>query len=376
MSSLHERKEKVCLNCNAAIYGRFCHVCGQENINPHESFWHLTTHFFADIFHYDGKFFSTLKYLLFKPGFLAKEHLRGKRASYLHPIRLYVFVSAIFFLITFSLNHSSESKHRKKKTYQQALKILQDSKGEVSKTNEYWGGAFKIKNNAVDSTVNMDSVNKLYDSAIAILKVDTTAVNKALAIVDIPTDDELQYSKYSSKEEYLEEQNKLAISKRDGFITRKIRFAEISIMNKAKAENVSPATMIWQLMLHNIPKILFVSLPLLALMISLFYLRHKQFNFVNHMLITIYIACFIFIVLLFDFLIDKTFSHTSLSGISTFFGWFSTLWIIYYIYKTFRVFYGQSRRKTIAKLVIFTLPFTLILFLFFIILLLATAFTV
>ncbi|WP_354667709.1 DUF3667 domain-containing protein, partial [Campylobacter jejuni] len=71
-------------------------------MEPKESFWHLTTHFIYDITHFDGKFFSTLKYLLFRPGFLSKEYLKGRRAGYLHPVKMYVFTSALFFLIFFS----------------------------------------------------------------------------------------------------------------------------------------------------------------------------------------------------------------------------------------------------------------------------------
>src|SRR5690349_22469253 len=86
--------------------GRYCHVCGQENVEPKESFLHLVTHFFNDITHFDGKFFTTLKDLLFKPGFLSKEYMIGRRASYLNPIRMYVFTSAIFFLLFFSFFES------------------------------------------------------------------------------------------------------------------------------------------------------------------------------------------------------------------------------------------------------------------------------
>ncbi|MCW3112565.1 MAG: hypothetical protein JWR18_961 [Segetibacter sp.] len=69
MSHFKERKEKNCLNCNAQVQGRYCQVCGQENVEPKETFGHLVTHLIYDITHLDGKFFSSLKYLLFKPGF-------------------------------------------------------------------------------------------------------------------------------------------------------------------------------------------------------------------------------------------------------------------------------------------------------------------
>ncbi|HEX4852390.1 MAG TPA: DUF3667 domain-containing protein, partial [Puia sp.] len=91
MSHSKERSEKICLNCNATIYGRYCHVCGQQNIEPKQSVWHLITHFFYDITHFDGKFFVTLKDLLIKPGFLSREYMIGRRMSYLDPIRMYIF---------------------------------------------------------------------------------------------------------------------------------------------------------------------------------------------------------------------------------------------------------------------------------------------
>ena len=102
MSHAPERKEKDCLNCGTVIYGRFCHVCGQENVVPKESFGKLIIHFFYDITHFDGKFFETVKDLFFKPGFLSKEYTRGRRAKYLNPIRMYIFTSAFFFLIFFA----------------------------------------------------------------------------------------------------------------------------------------------------------------------------------------------------------------------------------------------------------------------------------
>ena len=103
MSHAPERKEKDCLNCGTIVQGKYCHVCGQENIVPKESFGSLVLHFFSDITHFDSKFLDTLRYLLFRPGFLSKEHLKGRRSRYLNPIRMYLFTSAIFFLIFWAL---------------------------------------------------------------------------------------------------------------------------------------------------------------------------------------------------------------------------------------------------------------------------------
>jgi len=72
-------------------------------VETRESFWSLLQHFVYDLLHFDGKFFNSLKHLLFRPGFLTSEYTRGKRAGYLNPIRMYLFVSAIFFLVVFKL---------------------------------------------------------------------------------------------------------------------------------------------------------------------------------------------------------------------------------------------------------------------------------
>ena len=109
MSHRPERKEKNCLNCGTTVQGKYCQVCGQENAEPKETFWGMVTHFFYDITHFDGKFFTTLKDLLFLPGFLSAEYMKGKRMSYLNPIRMYVFTSAIFFLIFFSISNPKEA---------------------------------------------------------------------------------------------------------------------------------------------------------------------------------------------------------------------------------------------------------------------------
>jgi hypothetical protein len=108
VSHIPQREEKDCLNCGTTVQGRYCQSCGQENIIPRETFWHMFTHFFYDVTHFDSQFFHTVHHLILKPGFLSKEYIKGRRKSYLHPIRMYVFTSAIFFLLFFSLFQPKE----------------------------------------------------------------------------------------------------------------------------------------------------------------------------------------------------------------------------------------------------------------------------
>ena len=76
--------------------GRFCPECGQENVDAHENFFHLVGHYTADFFHFESKIPRSVIPLLTKPGFLTKEYWEGRRIRYIHPLRLYLFVSVLF----------------------------------------------------------------------------------------------------------------------------------------------------------------------------------------------------------------------------------------------------------------------------------------
>jgi hypothetical protein len=100
MSHKLYRSEKKCLNCGAHVESKFCGECGQENIDTHETFVHLVGHFVADYLHFDSKFFRSLVPLFTKPGFLTKEYWAGRRVSYIHPLRLFFFITIIFMIGT------------------------------------------------------------------------------------------------------------------------------------------------------------------------------------------------------------------------------------------------------------------------------------
>lgn len=99
MSHSPIRKDKTCLNCRHVVEQKFCPNCGQENTDSRKTFHHLFIHFFEDLTHYENAFWKTIKNLLFKPSTLTKEYLSGKRLSYLAPVRLYIFISFLTFLL-------------------------------------------------------------------------------------------------------------------------------------------------------------------------------------------------------------------------------------------------------------------------------------
>jgi hypothetical protein len=199
------RKETDCLNCGATVHGRYCHICGQENVVPKETFWHMVTHFFYDITHFDSKFFESVKDLSFRPGFLSKEYMLGRRASYLHPVRMYVFTSAIFFLLFVSFFSSKE-------------KIGND----MNKPLDVQQRAAYI--NTLQDRIKKDSNNAKLLSTIAWAK-DTTKVITARDILEaegrgikISFGD----TNYKNDKEYDSLQKTLPARQRDGWFKRRL----------------------------------------------------------------------------------------------------------------------------------------------------------
>jgi hypothetical protein len=90
---------EACLNCASLLHGHYCAHCGQPHrpLDPGlHDLLHEATHEFL---HLDGKILATLKALLFFPGRLTAEFLAGRRARFIGPIRLYLTMSLLFFLL-------------------------------------------------------------------------------------------------------------------------------------------------------------------------------------------------------------------------------------------------------------------------------------
>jgi hypothetical protein len=88
-----------CPSCGAGAHGKFCSRCG-EATHAHAPTAHEFIHEF--IGHYvalEGKLWGTLRLLLFKPGQLTVDFLRGRRVTTIHPLRLYLTLSLVMFAL-------------------------------------------------------------------------------------------------------------------------------------------------------------------------------------------------------------------------------------------------------------------------------------
>ena len=388
MSHSKEREEKVCLNCGTALTGRYCPNCGQENTEPKETVWTLVSHFFNDITHFDGKFFSTGKYLLTRPGFLSSEYIKGRRASYLHPIRMYVFTSAFFFIIFFSLFNPAEI--TEKKDSREQLKELTDASNSLSKT-------MAVKNDAdlkdPDLRAAILRSREHIDAHAAVLKkdaeeearLDSIKQQQLKAKADTakkyaPGDRSgLKIKEYDPKDNknfkltsinvfytlpaYDSVQQALPEKKRDDWLTRAMTRKSILLREKYGDNNKEAMALFMEKYMHTLPQALFVSLPVFAFLLLLLYAR-RDFYYADHAIFSIHVYCASLIVLLVYFSVDKL-------QIAADWQWLSVvkfiivLGILFYLYKAMRKFYKQNRVKTIFKFILlnmFSLVVVAILF--------------
>ncbi len=91
--------QELCLNCDEALQGDYCHTCGQKRAAKSEMYVaHFFKHFLQELLSLDSKLIRTFKTLLRYPGKLSAEFLDGKRLRYIRPVRLYLILSTIYFL--------------------------------------------------------------------------------------------------------------------------------------------------------------------------------------------------------------------------------------------------------------------------------------
>lgn len=101
-SGHHGPVHSHCANCGTALQGPFCHRCGQHDFDFNRSFGHVFHEALENFFHFDTKLFRNIVTLLFSPGRLTAAFNAGKRAAQMPPLRLYIFVSLIFFFVEFT----------------------------------------------------------------------------------------------------------------------------------------------------------------------------------------------------------------------------------------------------------------------------------
>jgi len=311
---------RLCPNCGAAVTGAFCAACGQRYRDRKETFGQLVYEFVGSFTNFDSRFFHTLIPLLFRPGKATKEYMDGRQASQLHPVRLYLFSSFLYFLLFFSCGKGSvtidrQAEHdstRAKENNDWVIAPMSIQKGKESK-----------------ATVASDADSTFKMSITGVDGLDTLFRDNV------------------SPDEYRTMQAALPRTKRDNLVKQYIVMRSLELYKEGKdTGGTAVIRRIVQSVLENIPKTLFVLLPLFALLLKLLYVRRRQFNYVDHAVLSLHFFSLMFILLLFaQFILDPLFGTNLFLGLAI-------VWLFIYFFLAMRRIYGQGFFKTLVKYLI------------------------
>lgn len=258
------------------------------------SFRHLVGDSFLDYFHFDSRLINTLRPLLFNPGWLTLEFMKGKRKSFVEPFKLFLVISLIYFII---LPFSGEKSTEKTTTEDTSAKAATEKKANKSH--------YSIQGLPINDA-ERDSMRQ---------EIDSIGVKQ---YVEKHHGKEPGWAKLLMRQSY-----KIMVSTGQSFTT---------------------------VLEHTASKLIFVLIPVFALLLKLFYLRRKRLYF-EHMIFSLHLHSFFFLTML-------------LFMLAGFFVNLSILWLILvflvYGFLALKQYYQQSFRKTLAKVFLITLSYVMI----------------
>lgn len=121
-------KKAECPNCNFRFSetNNYCPNCGQENHTHILPIKHFLVEILEALFHFDAKMFLTIRDL-FIPGRITLNYNQNKRARYVPPVRLYIFISFVFFLLLSVTFHPEKEQGKDKESIEADIKFEVDS---------------------------------------------------------------------------------------------------------------------------------------------------------------------------------------------------------------------------------------------------------
>ena len=285
-----------CLNCGVPLTGKFCTNCGQQNHTYAAPLWAVMNDFFGNHFGFDTKFFHSILPLLFRPGFLSREYSAGRRLRYINPLRLYIFSSIVLFFIAWTVASPQIAR------FNNANCIGEKNCHATSKL-------FSSEQQKMSANPNISNKQKQ--------PVPSNSQAKQADAATTPTQNNSVSGTMFGK--------RFEMSKTD-FTNRLIHDFETYL-----------------------PKMMFVFLPLVALLLKLFYIRSRRY-YMEHLIFTLHNHAFVYIAMICMLLAGMLGAHFSWLRTPT--GYFKDLvgwYMVIYIFLAMLFYYRQSFIKTLFK---------------------------
>jgi hypothetical protein len=281
-----------CANCGAPLVGPYCAMCGQEPDMHRRTVAILAHDLFEDIASFDSRILRTAKALLLKPGELPLAFHEGRTRRYVPALRLYFFVSLVFFLILGGFNIAI----MQLQVVATPLQVTYDASGNAVIPNPAYDPSDPAqrhlpkliplpRHEANDRAGHYNFSTRVYFFAPigayrSTLSPDALArLGKARTRVDIAIDRQSDAKKRAEARAT------------KGWIDKHV-FGGMARLAANPAALNEPLTT-W------IPRVLFLLLPLYALLLAVFYWRQRRtFYLVDHLTFSLSVHTFTFVALI------------------------------------------------------------------------------
>jgi len=277
-SALAERGQATgkCPNCGAPMIGAYCAVCGQERDTHRRSVWRLLGDLVEDIISFDSRILRTGVALMAEPGELAVAFREGRPHGYVPALRLYFFVSLIFFVILSASGLAIVQ-----------FQVIATPEKIVHNSNGYFIDNSGAQTNPSEPKLTPIPKEKAEEPGT---KFGFSARMHYFSPVGLYHSD-LPPEARAKLEKYATQGGSGAKSKEGSWIVKRV-FDTIDRLAADPAALNEPLTT-W------LPRVLFLLLPLFALLLMAFYIRQrKDYYFVDHLIFSLNMHSFVFIVLI------------------------------------------------------------------------------
>lgn len=370
-----EKKDVICENCHSQVIGSFCSQCGQSVESTLKYFWTVILHLLDDIFSFDSRASRTLIPLMLKPGFLTNEYIAGRRVHYVPPLRLYLFISIVFFL---SLNLLTSNSIFEK----------QNSLESNQKVTEYLKELNKNKVEAIENKdiITAESIEKEvkkytdYQRALsnkgAILAAGITDEIVLLEFKKMRNGGKLKDKDEKELTDAIEQLKLINEGKLTELVDEQVTFSNnadgtttfdfLSIENNkklneftellekkaTKAFNSDP-TPLFKESVSKLPQLMFIVLPLFAALLKIIYMFSRRL-YMEHLTVALHSHSFIFLTILLVQLADWLYDYldetnTLLRGLLEYGSYAALIWLPIYLFLMQKRVYKQGKLLTVVK---------------------------
>jgi len=281
-----------CKNCGYELHGQYCSVCGQFAMSSNRPFRESIVFYLEHHYALDHKLGTSLRYLFFKPGFLAREYMEGRIERHVHPFRLYLFASILLFGIVLSLPRGEDQSER----------------------NAPLVDTTKV---SINNNIELDSTLKKHSNVTTLgnrqsTKADSATLAKEKIAHPINSNNK-ETSAFEKK--FI---NRITSVTRHEFTDRLFHYMSLSTL---------------------------LLMPIFALLLKLLYFRREKY-YTGHLILSVHLHVVLFLAIsigsVWSILVDEKYSIT---------GWLILGWLIYLIFSLSR-FYREPKKKSTLKAIL------------------------